>query len=497
MSAEMASNSQPHRPDVLVIMCDQFNPRLLGYAGDQVVRTPNLDALAAEGMAFSAAYTTSPVCMPARCSFASGRYPHNHRIWGNFTGYRFPAEEISLFRAVRATDYSTAQIGKFHYHLPEWGEGFDDYRDYYAAMGLDFAQELPEPYHAPFFRSDYSVHLQRRGLWEPFLGDIARRFQSGNHSVAPSPLPPDDHADSFVAQQAITYIERCPRDQPMFLFVSFPGPHPPLDAPGEYATMFDPEKMVLAPNVGEDIARQGKRFHDRRELQEMQANYYGKIALIDTWIGRLFDALRRRGTWNDAAVFFTADHGEYLGSHGRLGKGGFEEESGRVPLVIRCPTLGATKASNASSAVVGHLDVYQTILDLVGAERPAATFGQSLLPLLAGQVDTVTDAVFAEIGHAGSQEYMVRTDRYKWFIRAGRESLFDLYNDPYELTDLASSPAHQPLLHELRDRLRRHLMQTQVVLSADYKSLFTRAGSAVGNEDIASRMLALFHRLHG
>src|SRR5262249_36881849 len=151
-------------------------------------------------------------------------------------------------------------------------------------------------------------------------------FQIGDHRVAPSPLPPDDHADSFVAQQAIAYVERCPRQRPMFLFVSFPGPHSPLDAPGAYATMFDPDAMVLAPNVGQGVTQQGRHRVDRCEIREMQANYYGKIALIDTWIGRLVTAMRRRGTWDDAGVIFTADHGEYMGSHGRLAKGGFEEE---------------------------------------------------------------------------------------------------------------------------------------------------------------------------
>jgi arylsulfatase A-like enzyme len=145
---------------------------------------------------------------------------------------------------------------------------------------------------------------------------------------------------------------------------------------------------------------------------------------------------------------------------------------------------------------VGHLDVYQTVVDLVGAERPAATFGHSLLPLLAGEAEPADEAVFAEIGRASSQDYMVRTGRHKWFVRAGRESLFDLHDDPFELADLAAAPAHQALLQEMRERLRRHLMQSQVVLSAGYKPLFTRAGIAVGDQDVASRMLALFHRLH-
>ncbi|MEZ4736042.1 MAG: sulfatase-like hydrolase/transferase [Caldilineaceae bacterium] len=204
------------KTDVLLILTDQWNPRMLGCAGDPVVRTPHLDALAAEGVLFRCAYMQSPVCMPARCSLASGRYPHNHGFWMNFTGRKFPAEEITLFRDIQRAGYTTAKIGKFHYYNLEWGEDCD-HQAYYDALGLDWAQELPTPYMGPFLRNEYTAHLQARGLLDAYLADIAERFAIGDFDVVrPSPLPPDDHQDGYITHQALAYLERCSTDKPSF-----------------------------------------------------------------------------------------------------------------------------------------------------------------------------------------------------------------------------------------------------------------------------------------
>ena len=168
------------RPDVLLVLTDQWNPRMLGCAGHPQVRTPNLDALAGEGILFDAAYTQCPVCMPARGSLASGLYPHNHGFWSNFSGLRFPADQITLFRDIRDAGYSTAKIGKFHYYNAEWGENHADHSDYYDALGLDWAQELPTPYMGPHLRNEYTAYLQQKGLLDAYLADICRRFEVGD-----------------------------------------------------------------------------------------------------------------------------------------------------------------------------------------------------------------------------------------------------------------------------------------------------------------------------
>ena len=360
-----------HSPDVLLILTDQWNPRMLGCAGHAQVRTPNLDALAGEGIHLDAAYTQSPVCMPARGSLASGLYPHNHGFWSNFAGRKFPAEQITLFRDLQRAGYRTAKIGKYHYFNPEWGGSHADHGAYYDALGLDWAQELPTPYMGPYLRNEYTEHLKREGLLDAYLQDIAFRFEQGDHDVvAASPLPPEDHPDGYIARQSLAYIETCPTDKPMFLCVSFPGPHSPYDAPGEYATMFDPEEMVLAPNVPEQI-----RHFDRKHVRKAQANYFGKLAALDHWVGQLVETMKRRAAWESALVIFAADHGEHLGSHGRMAKGWFTEESARVPMILRWPDhIPPGQRTNALAELI---DVYPTIVDAVA---PRSHRGVSACP---------------------------------------------------------------------------------------------------------------------
>lgn len=454
------------------------------------VRTPNIDVLALEGVRFSAAYTQSPVCMPARCSLASGLYPHNHGFWMNFTGRLFPAEQITMFRDIRNAGYSTAKIGKYHFHSLEWGEDYKDYKDYYDGMGLDWAEELPTPYMGPFLKNEYTEHLKIKGLLDGYIRDIARRFEKGDTDVvAPSPLPPDDHPDGYVAGKAVEYIKNCPTDKPMFLCVSFPGPHSPFDAPGDYATMFDPGDIELLPNVPEKIRR-----HDQEHLRKIQANYFGKIAHLDDRVGQLVDAMKRRGTWDNTQAIFAADHGDYMGSHGRFGKGGFHDESARVPLIMRWP--GRIPGGRTTDALAELIDVYPTIIDASGGTVTPHRFGTSLLPVVTDGKD-VHDAVFSEIGHGEHFNYMVRTEQYKWFVHGGREALFDMQQDPYELRNLIESESHRDVAAEMKARLRDFLMQTQVNFAADYKNLFTRIGLLAPTPGgMAERLEEMFRQVH-
>ena len=249
------------RPDILLILTDQWNARMVGYAGDAAVQTPHLDGLAAAGVTFSAAYTRSPVCMAARCSLASGLYPHNHGFWNNFTDVRFPARQITFFRDLQRAGYRTARIGKYHYFNLAWGEDHRDHSAYYAELGLDWAQELPTPYMGPYLRNEYTAHLQARGLFDAYATDIAERFATGDFDIVrPSPLPPDDHLDGYVAQQALAYLDRCPPNQPLFLCVSFPGPHTPFDAPSPYGERFAPAAMQsCAQRAGDGAPARARR----------------------------------------------------------------------------------------------------------------------------------------------------------------------------------------------------------------------------------------------
>jgi len=478
----------PQQPDILILMTDQHNPYCLGCAGDALIWTPNIDALAAEGGFFNHAYTVCPVCMPARCSAVSGLYPHNHGFWMNFTEPPFPVERITFFRDLRAAGYRTAHVGKSHWFTPSFGQHYRAFDAYYEAIGLDHWVEIPGPYMTPFHPSAYSDHLRERGMLDEYIRSMANDMAQGQHeAVYTSVAPPEDHNDGMVGREAIAFIEGCAADEPFVLHASFPGPHTPLDAPGAYADMYNPADIILPANVPEgeyDAAR------------KRRANYYGKISHIDHWVGRIVEAIRKRGTWENTLVVFFADHGDYMGAHGRYGKCGFEDESARVPLILRWP--GHVPAGARVDALADILDVYPTLVGAAGGSVSPHRFGQNLLPAATCRVDQVHDAVFSEIG-TKAPAYMVRTPRYKWFTSgpSHRAFLYDMENDPKETENLAALLEHKATVSAIRDQLRTFLMDTQVNFASTYRQLFRRVGVDPKAPGMADRLYAAMRSYHG
>ncbi len=475
----------PH--DILVILTDQFNPRMTGFEGCPVDVTPNLNRLAAEGTVFDNAYTPSPVCMPARISLVSGRYPHNHGFWTNQVDAFMPGHTAGMFHDLRAAGYRTAQVGKFHYRCGPWGSDLRDLSDYFTTLGLDHAEELPEPFSGGFYKSAYTDMLAERGLLEEYLQTIATWFADGQYALKHNPLPPECHTDWFTADRAIRHIDSTPVEDNLALVVSFPGPHTPLDAPGRFARLVDPADVPLEENVPETTHFGGKDY-SRDDSRRMRANYLGRIALIDEMVGRLVDAMQRRGTWNDTLCIVTSDHGDYMGSHGRLSKCGFHDESARVPFVLRWP--GRTEAGTRRDEVTSLLDVYPTLVGAAGSDPSIQQFGQSLFK---------PDDHRPVLGEFGTRDrqYMVRHGRHKYVAIGGREHLFDMVDDPLEMSDLAGDPSRLAALGEMRELLRLELMRTQVNLSQSYRPLFERVGLDSSDQPVDRHMLELFRRWHG
>lgn len=454
------------KPDVLVILTDQWSPRYLSWDNPQV-RTPNLDTIAREGMIFDACYTTSPVCMPARVSLINGLYPHNagHSVWSNVSNYYTPPESAPMFRDIQRAGYTTAQIGKLHWTSGiSWQSDFKTIGDYYKALGLDHVVSGSGPLDSPKDKSAYAAHLEKLGLLDAVATDMRERYLKSQFAPRPSLVKPEDYHDSFTTGVAVDFIQRQPKDKPLCLVVSLHSPHPPLDAPGEFATMFDHEKLTLPANVPGKYLRDGHAI-DHAETKQMLANYLGKIALVDHCIGRLVEVMKTRGTWDNALFFLTSDHGEMMGAHGRLSKGRFYEESVRVPMVVRWPGHVQTGRTTALSQM---MDVYPTIVEAVGGELTPVRFAKSLLPVATGKVDSVRNVAISEIGTKAPLDVMVRDSQFKYWADETKEYLFDLQADPLELQDLAADPQHQLTLGEMRGKLLLHLRSTQLNLSEGY-----------------------------
>jgi arylsulfatase A-like enzyme len=464
------------KPDVLIILTDQWSPRWLSWENPQV-RTPHLDEIAAGGMIFDRCYTTSPICMPARVSLITGLYPHNagHGLWGNILDYHVPPEEATMFRDLKAAGLTTAQIGKTH-----WTSGkavrnaYPDLADFHEALGLDHVLDVPGPPSSVDERGPYAKYLRDLGLLEEVATDMHHRYVKWEYEPRANPAPPEHYHDSFVTRSAVEFIDRQPADRPLCLVVSLHSPHPPLDAPGEFATMFDPATLELPPNVPEPYRRELRNI-GHAETRAMLANYLGKIALLDRHIGDLVEAMRRRGTWDEAFFALTADHGEMMGAQGTLSKGRFYEESVRVPLVIRW--AGQIPAGR-TRAPVQMMDLYPTAVEAVGGTVPEGRHAKSLLPLAKGEVTTIRPAAISEIGNSKGLNVMVTDGRYKWWLDEKEEFLFDLTEDPFEMKNLAAEGGAIEVRLRMQRLLIDHLRGSQTNLSEGYRSKVQRLRDA-------------------
>jgi choline-sulfatase len=453
-----------HLPPILILMPDQFRADALGCAGHPAIRTPHLDRLASEGVRFGNAFTVSPLCMPARASFASGTYPHNHGIWHN-AGH-LPAEDETFFHHLQAAGYHTAYIGKSHYY-EHGGFHLREREPYMHARGLDDVHETTGPWATVTTDSYMTDEWHWKGLLRTFRDDYAERRKVGVSAVWPSPLPVEDHLDSYIGRKACEWIESYQDERPFCLFVGFGGPHEPWDPPGEYAALYDPAAMPEAippeeppPWLSEAARVRMLRGRDLNltpdVIGRIRANYCGKMSLIDHWIGEIRRSLEHRGWWDELLVVFWSDHGEMAGDHGRCHKSVLYESSVRVPLIVRLP--GAEAAGQANEGLVEIIDVFPTLLEAAGRAPSPRALGRSLLPAIRDGA-AMREAVLSEVGDTT----MVRTETHKYAADASGTGLllYDLVADPDEQLSLAGHPDHAGTERALRERLLRWLLATQ------------------------------------
>ena len=353
------------KPNILFLMTDQQRWDAMGASGDWV-RTPALDRIAREGVRFTQCVTTTPICIPARVTLATGRYPHNNAVWRNID-YALPPDAPTWMRALRDLGYRTSLFGKTHLH-PHRGD-LREREDLLDAYGLDDVDEIGGPRASAQVMSHMTAMWEAKGLLEAYRADFADRFATKPHVARPSVLPLEDYADVYVGQQAKRYLESYERDEPWCCWVSFGGPHEPWDAPEPYASMYDPEAMPApVPRPQEDqprpqgwldyyMAHSSPHF-DPGDEGAMRANYAGNVTLIDDQIGQIIDAIDERGELGNTVIGFTSDHGEMNGDWGLIYKMNFLDGALRVPMLVRTPaTAAAVNGERTSDALVENCDL--------------------------------------------------------------------------------------------------------------------------------------------
>ena len=453
------------RPHMLILMTDQQRADCLRCAGHPQIQTPNLDRIAREGMRFAQATTVAPLCMPARASFATALYPHNHGMWAN--NGEMPASDETLFHLLQRSGYLTALVGKAHYYVHAPGTDLRQREDYMHARGFEYVHETTGPGASSGTVSYVTDEWERKGLWERVKQDYADRRAAGGEVVRASPLPVDDFLDSYIGRKAAEFVDAYADPRPMCLFVGFGGPHDPWDAPGSYATMYRPQDTPVPIPIPVKYATLPdwlRRKHAMRIVSQtalalipqIRANYYGKISLIDYRIGCILEAFQRRGWLDDLFIVFLSDHGEMLGDHGRFGKKTFHESNIRIPLIARWP--GRIAANAVTDALVENIDIFPTLLEAVGCAPSPRCLGRSLWPVLRQTTVDLRESQLCEIGR-GEKQIMLRTRRYKFAIDGeGRVyMLYDFERDPQEQDNLAGDPAACGLENELRRQMRERL----------------------------------------
>src|ERR1700726_4980812 len=378
------------KPNILFVMCDQLRADALGCTGTWV-KTPHIDRIAREGIRFSNCVTNSPVCLPARISMATGRYPHNTGVWDN-RQFELPEGTPTWMSAIRDAGYRTSLFGKtaLHRRRPDLRK----FEYLLNSYGLDDVDEIRGP-HAS---ADTICHMTARwdslGLLASFRKDMKERRVGKNTTlVRPSQLPLADSYDVYVGRQAKKYLRDYKRSEPWFCWVSFAGPHEPWDTPEPYASMYHaddmPEPITRPPDRGRGPTGELDRklaesprgeIHNARELR---ANYAGKVTLIDDQIGQILNEIETREELDRTIVLFTSDHGEMNGDYDLIHKSNFLNGAVRVPLIVSTPEIKKSdQAGKMSDSLVEWFDAGPTLSDLAGATINHTQFARSLVPVL-------------------------------------------------------------------------------------------------------------------
>ena len=464
------------RPNILILYTDQQRWDTLGANGNREILTPNLDALAKSGVNFSHHFVQNPVCMPSRISMLSGRYPSSLGI--THMGVPVPQETMTLPRLLKRYGYRSANIGKLHFlphanrdhRLPHPDYGFDHleiadepgvYEDAYRAWARQRAPEQMDSISAgipPATRTWYRT----MGIDDAVAhrGDPEGRFDFDGGI----PFAADDGLthSAFVAEQTIEYI-RQQGSQPFLCIAGFYSPHAPWMAPQKYLDLYDPEDLSV-PEFPPKIEGQRQRKPDQRfsdaHLRRAKQGYYAMISEVDDYVGRILGALDAEGLRDNTIVVFTSDHGEWLGTHLKFGKGYPADDAvSRVPFIVSAPN---GKSGQNVDDIVEAVDIVPTLLSLAGIQAPPTLQGVSLADVVMRGAEVPKQAALTE----GDGWKCLRNRDYRYLIHSdGRECLWHIRTDPGEYADVVNDPAHQPALARCRRQLLERLLQMERPLS--------------------------------
>ena len=471
-------------PNILVLMSDQHRADMMGCAGDPAVKTPVMDRLAAEGVRFSRAICQGPLCMPARASLLTERYVRDHGVFQNNS--EVDLELPTGVQSLREAGYHTAVIGKTHL----WAHGdrgripVSDMRDRLVHYGFDEVHETVGKLANLAHRNPYTEYLDSAGLLDEYRRHVGERTYGSLKSdeqprerrpmwdATPIGLPLESYVDTWHGRRVVEWINEYDFRKPVFLFVGFPGPHDPWDAPREAVDLYRDVDIPLPASTERPEERKGAYGAFLRAFQGLSNSdtmtddcirdarraYYADVSVIDSAIGDILDALARRGELNDTWVVYTTDHGEMMGEHRMMSKMVFYTPAVRIPLIVRPPGGCAARVIDER---VEQFDLSATCNEIAGARPVPGSEARSLLPaLIDGEAAPPTRpaSISENWGFA-----LFETDRHKlvvWEDTLDPVALFDLEEDPLEDHQLIDDPAYASTIEELMELHVRPFFET-------------------------------------
>ena len=505
------------RSNILFITADQWRGDCLSARKHPCVQTPNLDALAADGVLFAKHYAQAVPCGPSRASLHTGQYLMNHRSGRN--GTPLDRRHVNWAQVVRAAGYDPVLFG--------YTDTTPDPRDYPADHPAltDYEGVLPGITVKVLLTENISAWadwLAERGYDIPARQQALYRtkvdqpeWEEGGPAPAPLKLLAEHHDTFFMVDQVIDYVrEQRGSGAPWCAHLSLLRPHPPWIAPAPYNTRYHPDLLPPFTRANSAEMEAGQHpwlawqlaqresqapAHEAR-LRRLQASYFGLMSEVDDNIGRLITALKETGAYDDTLIIFTSDHGEQMGDHWLLGKTGYFDQSYHIPLIVRDPRSAANGTrGSVVTKFTENIDIMPTMLDWLGIDIPHACDGESLRPFLTsldgptrwrGEAhweydfrDPVAGDVERDLNlpmHACALN-VLRDDDYKYVHFAGLAPLlFNLRNDPGELNNLAHDPAHATVMLTYAQRMlswrMRHDEQTLTHHVATPTGMSTRRG---------------------
>ena len=425
-----ASQKQPDvkKPNIIILLADQWRAQALGYAGDPNVQTPNIDQLERESVNFTHAVAGMPVCSPTRASLLTGQRPQTHGVFIN--DVPLDPNAVTLAKALKATGYDTGCIGKWHvdghgrlsFIPPERRQGFDYWK----------VCECTHDYN----RSVYYGDTPEKQVWDGY-----------------DAISQTHDAQGFISEHSQS-------QKPFLLWLAWGPPHNPYEtAPQKYRDLYASDRLTLRKNIPTDA--------DARTRSEL-ANYYAHCTALDDCVGGIVRTLKETGTYENTIIVFTADHGDMLHSQGQIRKQRPWEEAVRVPLLIRVPE-GTSIKPNRLEATINTEDIMPTLLTLCGSAIPKTVEGLDFTECMKGGKDPSEGATvircitpFGEYARKqGGREYReLRTTRYSYARDLnGPWLLYDNQSDPYQLENLVGRPECATLQDKLNSRLVRKLAE--------------------------------------